>query len=804
MFDPEGGGGPSFNGHNDGDVREGDIVAELVMEAPAAKHFVLSATVPVPPGTLTDGAMIEPLSVRVEGDRAAPTQVEIVSRYPNPADGADVVRVLAHVRRPAGAQEGDMIKFEVGANPHPKHELELHPSVQSLLDAPGTIRLIAHDTFGHRYGADLMRGIQLESPGAKVLMDGHVARQYRTHEVMLPNEEVHGSQGTLPHMMGVHSYITAWRGEQFLSLDLHVHNGMDGLDPGTNIDDAMGDMYFKDLAVRLPQGWRLGYAIDTDASGDIEINGGWALAPIVDENADGKMHVLPQMSHFTRRLVVFRPGAEQKAMEMVRSGFQAFCAPGINATGHEHWSWWNESTARYYPQNHVLPNMDFVGQDELRAQLEGQWETASNTLESGTGGSYPIMVPRLGWAHPWGSDYGGMTGGDEIDVFAGVEIASSASRAGFRLAQLQQRCYVDRQPQALFDRAGNYTSVQDVLVTEGFGAPYANIWFNGKIGGNIDPFGFNTAPTFQQEHAVSQNLVPDYLEPLKAYMSIDHQHYIRYTRNLKTLAWLSGDAMAKELLIAAGDSYRLGFHEYNNTAYGNVQPSGLRKVQNEVAEAPGIGISFGRANAWGMDAAIAAYAMADPEYRADALPWMGLVSDAVQQGQSTCTGNIMSTHITKLFSGAWRSRQAMEESFIENMLRSLDTSVYQGIDPERSASLQQTLVASVRSTIDTRFWNEAAGAPYFYAATGEVDRTLGDFCNNAPDGLVSSYTNTTAYYSSFAYAYAIDPDPVFLFRAAQMLGGGNLWNSINGNGASNINNTAALVALCQLLGEESL
>ncbi len=803
-FDPEGGGGPNFNGVDDGNVREGDVVAELVMEAPAAGHFVLSATVPVPRGTLTDGSLVEPLSVRVEGDRAAPTQVEIVSRYPDPADGADVVRVLAHVRKPDGAQEGDMIKFQVGANPHPKHDLELHSSVQSLLDAPGTIRLIGHDVFGHKYGADLMRGIKTEGPGAEILMDGHVARQYRTHEIMLPNEEVDGSQGTLPHMMGVHSYITAWRGEQFLSLDLHVHNGMDGLDPGSSEDDAMGDLYFQDLAIRLPQGWRVGYAIDTDASGDIQINGGWALAPIVKENADGKLHVLPSMSHFTRRLVVFHPGAEDKALEMVRSGFQAFCAPGYNQSGHQNWSWWNESTARYFPQNHVLPNLDYIGQESVRNALAGKWNAASSQIESGAAGQYPIISPRLGWAHPWGVAYGGMTGGDEIDIFSGTEIAWSASRDGFRLAQLQQRCYVDRQPQALFDRAGEPTKVEDLLVTEGFGAPYVDLWYYVTMGGSADPFGFSDAPTHQIDSVQAQNLAADYSDDLKSYASIDYQHYIRYTRNLKTLAWLSGDAMSKELLLAATENFRLSFHEHNNSSYGHAQVTGLRMLQNEVGENPGMGLAFGRGPAWGMDCAIAGYAMASPERRAQLLPWIRKVADVLDAGQSTCTGNIMSTVINSHYQGTYRSRQAMEESFAENVLRSLATTVFDDVEPERAMGIQQDLVASVRSTISDRFWSEENGAPWFYAATGPADQSLGDFCAFEQTDLHGSYTNTTAYYSSFAYAYDVDPDPEFLFRAAQMMGGGNLWNGLNSNSLNNLNNTAALVALCQLMGEDQL
>ncbi|MFT7678555.1 MAG: hypothetical protein ACI8QC_002548 [Planctomycetota bacterium] len=801
-YDPDG-GGSGYLGVDDGSVGAEDVVATLVMEAPEARDFILSATLPVPRGTLTDGAMTEPLSVRANGDRAAATQVEIVSRYPDPADGADVVRILAHVRRPGNSDPGDMIRFEVGRNQHSTHEIELNNSVRNFIKAPGSLMLMTKDAYGNPYSADLLRGVRADNDGSTRLIDGHVARTMRTHEVLLPDQVVEGSHGTLPHMMGVHTYLTAWRGERFLSLDLHVHNGMDGLDQSTSNDDALGNLYFQDLVLRLPSGWRVGYNLDTPASGNTSVQGEWAMAKVIRARGDGTLHILPQLGQFVRRLVIFQPSVEERAMEMVHSGFQAFCKEGNTPSGGENWSWWNENTARYYPQNHTLPNLEFIGIDEVRGQLEQEFAQSEQQVTSGSAGGYPMETPRLGWAHPWGSDYGGMTGGDEIDVFAGMEIAATASNAGYRQSQLMMRCYVDRQTDALYDLDGEYTSVEDVLVTEGFGAPYADIWFNGKINMSNDPFGFANAPLFQEVMVQNQGLAAPYSTTLLDYDPIDHQHFIRHTRNLKTLTWLGGDALSMDLLKAAGEGFRLGFHEYNNSAYGHTQPTGLRKLQDHLDTYPGQGVGFGRGQAWGMDAALSAYATGTLEHRALVLPWMRQVSDVIQDGQSTCTGNIMAMHINKYWNGAHMTRQAMEESFIENMLRSLDTTVFASVEPARSVRLQEQLVASVRSTIEGPFWNSSFGAPWFYSATGSSDSSQGEYCLNVPSSLHSNGTNTTAYYSSFAYAFELDPDPIFMFRAAEMMGGGNLWSRLDNKGLNNLNNSAALVALCQLLGEDT-
>ena len=41
-------------------------------------------------------------------------------------------------------------------------------------------------------------------------------------------------------------------------------------------------------------------------------------------------------------------------------------------------------------------------------------------MASGSAGNYPLKSAALGWAQPWGVAYGGMSGGDEINIFDGL------------------------------------------------------------------------------------------------------------------------------------------------------------------------------------------------------------------------------------------------------------------------------------------------------------------------------------------------------------------------------------------------
>jgi hypothetical protein len=127
--------------------------------------------------------------------------------------------------------------------------------------------------------------------------------------------------------MGVHAYVTQWRGEPLFSLDLRVHNAHSGNNPNDPMDDALGKIYFDELDLKLPPGWVVFNAFPDPYFRRTpgRSRGDW---PIVAPAGGGKLHVMPQMSQFHRRLVVCKAGYEARADAYLREQGLAFCREG--------------------------------------------------------------------------------------------------------------------------------------------------------------------------------------------------------------------------------------------------------------------------------------------------------------------------------------------------------------------------------------------------------------------------------------------------------------------------------------------
>lgn len=795
------GGGPGVDlgQGSDGSVEEGDVVAEVALDAPQAEDFVLSATLPLPKGIYSDGALSVPLSVQGIDGSATPTQLEVVSRYPNAEDGADVVEVLAHVRRPPGAAPGDRITYKIGVNQHDRKELLLDPLVVDLLEAPGALTLVTQDALGHPYRADLLAQVRAGDQRVEILRDGQVVRQVRTHEVLLPVSEVEGPEGTLPHMFGVHTYVTVYRGEPYFSVDLHVHNGLDGLDAEDPRDDALQKLYFESLLLRVPNGWNVEMAFDNPALGDAYTSGGWSYKPLIEGLAGNKLHVMMKQGQLVRRLVVYK-GPAARPRELLQAKYRAFCVEGETPSGAENWSWWNPDTARFLAQNHVLPNLDHIGADNLRAHFASDCANYCNRIASGSSGTYPMAEGAMGWAHVWGVDHGGMAGGDEINIYDGVEAAYAASAHAYRLHELIARAYIDRHPVSLFDVDGEPTQLDDFWA-QGPQGPYVDVWYS-EIPKNLsDPFGFLDAPTFQNEAVAAAGRRPSYEDALASFAPIDFQHYIRYTRNLKVLIWLGNDAVSKDLMRFAAHNFHLSFHEHPVTSGYQTQFTQLRQRIAFVGEHPGMGVDIRRTESWGVDTAVVAYAVGDDELREKFYPWFELIAETIDQGQSDCTGNIMATEIDALLGGDYLVRQANETAFVENMLWELRTSVFEGRDQGLVNRINDMIVDSVYGTCQPPFWHEEDGAPRFVIGVAPKQNTF-DYCWDVPQGAMLDHVNSGTYFSSLAYAYQLTGDEMYLFRAAEMMGGGDLLNALQNDGTWNLRYTAALLAVLQNPGLE--
>src|SRR5262249_16513100 len=134
------------------------VVAVLETRCPAVTEFILHGTFPVPPGAFRGMDEGPPFAVLDDDGSEILTQTEIVSRYPDENDGADVVEVLARVHRSPLVVPGSVLQYQVVQKSlpfFPDDVLDGSDSIPQkvtdfLLDT-GAIEIRTHDCFGNLY-----------------------------------------------------------------------------------------------------------------------------------------------------------------------------------------------------------------------------------------------------------------------------------------------------------------------------------------------------------------------------------------------------------------------------------------------------------------------------------------------------------------------------------------------------------------------------------------------------------------------------------------------------------------------------
>jgi len=819
--DPGGGGGPprcdTCQGEDGGPPAppgiQGSVVARLRTSAFNTYPFVLRGTLPVPPHTFPRPDGKDPFVVLDWDGSPALTQTEIVSRYANPAEGADVVEILATVGRDPGLAVGTLLDYDVVLAPHAApadpgtvdlRDLgatqPLTSETLALLADPAAIEIRAYDCFGNLYVSRPLDG----TGGFKLMRHGPVQTELRVYQVMRPEPFVGGAAGTLPHLLGVHAYLSTFSGQNVIGLDLRFNNGHSGRDTTSNLDDPLGKVYFERIEVTMPGNWTMQQSLRDPFLEGPNVVGNRNTWQLVKPTGSGAMHVMRWQGQFHRRLMLSQGSDWYKADDAMRGGGHAFALRGVNsATGRENWSWWNRGTSRYFPQRYQLPSMDHVGLGNIRNQLAAARNELRTHMENGSGtGTYPYVSGVLGWGHPYGVSYGGMTSGSEIVCSDGISVAASASVPGYMLYAGTHRMHTDRQPSALYDLDGEPSSVERWLVPNG-GQPYVPFfcYLTPFLGGSYpDPFGYFAAPTFQRDFVQASGLQPGYEAAHLAYDPHDLQHLIRYTRSAKVLTWLGNDSIAKDDLRMQAEDFHLSFHPYRNGSFGGAQDSGMRAMQQFVGQFPGKGCGFGRGEAWGLDCALAYYSVADPAWREAKRPWLEQVAEMLLTGQAQCSGFIQAFVSNKAVDGRYRARQQIEQSITENTLQGLRETVFRRRDAGHSDMIRDVLVDSLYGFIGPMAWFPGENGPWRYTGIGPLDVHLPVWCSRSQmpgDSWTAGDTETYQDWSSFAYAFELTGDPVFLDYAMIQTGGFDLYTSLLNEGTDNIENMGALLALMQ-------
>ena len=808
-----GDGGPSF-GEDGGDpappISNGATVTMLETKLPWLDTFVLRGNIPVPPGTYPRSDGLQPFTIYDYDGTPLETQTNVVTRYPKDSDGAEVVEVMARVRRDPNRQYDSQVQYEVRQSLRPAapdpgapgvEDLgapeNLTPNVLDLLTDPQGIEIATYDVFGNKYVVH-----PLDGTGTKKLMrHGKVVTELRVFQTMLPVSPDGGPQGTLPHFFGVHSYVSSVRGDDIVFLDVRFNNGHSGKDQSTSLDDPLDRVYFDRIDVTVPSSWFVDQGFEDPFFGNESTGGGKRTVSLVNRLTDGTKHYMRWQGQMHRRLVLSTAGLRNTAQQYVEGGAgQAFCVRGRDpGDDHEYWSWWNRGTARYFPQSYQLPRLDHVG--NLLPNEESAYYSIKGHLENGTstGGNYPIASGNLGWAHPYGVSYGGMTGGNEVFLYDGVKTAAAKSRLGTQMFKAYMRMHTDRQATALYDVDGQPASVEDWVVANSY-VPFEFFLHPNLSGG--DPFGVNQAPQFQIQHVVGTGKQPSYEPALRSFDAHDYQHYVRYTRAPKVLLWLTNDSLAKDDLLMAAEVFHFAYHEYDNSQWGSAQESGMRADQLYVQSIPGIGFGFGRGEAWGIDAALAAYAAADVAWREKKYPWFQALANLVADGQGACNGFIQSNVTSKNLNGLYRTRQQIEQSITENMLQGLRETVFRGRSQAFSDLVRDTLASSLNGFISDMVFVPGCNVPPSITAIGPLNVNLPVWCsfNQMPADGWSDQRDSYQDWCSFAWGYELTGDLEFMDKALTQFGYGNsLHTVIMGGGTDNIENRSALLALAQRL-----
>ena len=744
-------------------------VALFTHKAPLSQEYVLHGTLPIPQGTWNGNPNQPTLMIQDSDGTLVPTQMEIVTR--SSGGNPDVVELIAKVRRPVNSNPGDRLEYPVVVQTGTSAPHSLHPAVDQLLGGVGDLVMRTRDVFGNNYEADILRDWHINN--TRMLKDGQWLQQRAGHEVLLPTAG-HDPVTALPHAHGVHAYVTTWKDAPYVALDLVVHNAMNDLDEETPIDDLLNDLYFRHLDLDVPVGWKVIPLFPNPTEGPLragatpDVN----TFSLIEGLPQGKLHLMPRQSRFTRRymLVLDEREALARAQEVADRADLVTLARPRRLAHLARWSWWSRSTPYYFPQKFPLPVLTDFNLADLNGRLEYQLDTIRQQIASGSTGIYPFTSAAMGWCHPWSEPYGGEPGGSEIYHVDGVRTLVTENVAGYRVAEMTAKSYMERQPMAFYGPDGDPIMLRDLMQVAPNGEFFADIHFQLVTSGVNGYPRFDLVDKTHEQMVRWFNLQPDYENQLREWRCVDIQHLIRYTRTYKILTWLGNDSLAKDELRLVAEIYRLSFHELRSSYDGYVQGSGLLARYLAVQENPGEGVGVGRGEAWGMDAACAAYAIGDDEFRARFRPWFDIFTDVLDLGRSSCTGNVMSLLIYNYLNGQYFMRQAFEVAKLEQSMRSIGETVYREIDPVRYRLLQEIQEGSTYSSMHPPFYSEVNRGPWFTTATGSRwPELVPDLCVNVPDDARLPHVDLSDYWDAIAYTYYNTQDPFLLGRLQDML-----------------------------------
>jgi hypothetical protein len=715
------------------------------------KSYVVKLTLPVPKGTFNPPTNTLPLAIKDLNGEPLPTNVDVVSFYPNrEQDGADVVELQARIHNPQRLRTE--VELEIVEMEQPRRRTRIEQDVVRLLRSQ-TVMLKAEDAFGNTY-----TGTISELDNYKVTKFGPANVEVLKHVHMKP-DELSGPEA-LDRLLGVHAVWKVWDKDKAVGLDLHVHNG----DSGLTDNAPNAPVYFKHLELWVPDSYVLLHKDLDPAVGHVTFEDGYRKYELIKPFTNGKMHVIPQRGAFLRRFVLTPREAARRGRSYLDNQNLAFCKEEAGL-----WSWW--SIGRWSTTAATLPSMSHA-EEGARADHAHRYNEMRQSLRTGNAGPWPYSTPALGYAKPWGARHQGMTGGEGITFIDGTLVAQAASVDGYNMWDLQLRMNLDRMPAGIWNEDGKHTELADWVRTGSIGT-YLPSRFYHRPPANNDMFGFDDADQSHVNFVSQHGLVPHYQEDLFDFASHDLQHYVRWIRQMRALVWIGNDTIAKLLVSSAGNLAKMSCVPHYNSANGYMQGMNLIRYSELPENLAGM---FGRDGGWMMDAVNMHYAIADEPWRQSTKnDWYTHCINTIDHVQVPCNGAIQGNDSVKILDGRYRSAQTNEVSILVNGLYGAITRVFGGVDEELESRVEGIISKAVYGLKDWACEAEDDGPRFQVAVTTLNSQTV--FCNFA-DLPSNGYGNNREYalsWQSWAIGYLCTGDPAFIEKALNVARNTHEW-----------------------------
>ncbi|MCH2107158.1 MAG: hypothetical protein MK291_11010 [Planctomycetes bacterium] len=695
-----------------------------VQWTPSAAGCYVRGTVPVPPDfNLEPGRLA---FFEVLRDELTHVQVEPVTY--SPSGKVEVIEVLSN--KQMSGRWTDLVSTSPVRLPQPIS------AAHARISEP--VRLRATDAKGEIYIAELQPG-GAGHQAIKTLKAGHVHRQDRHAIVMMPEDP---EEALHPRLFGAHAYFGSWSEDEYLTLDLRVHNAL--VSPDANpapTEDAIGPLYFESLELVLPEGWGAIPLISDSSQGPLTPRDGEVSFPIVSAQPEGKLHMMPPGARLQRRLALFptgEPATRQKAHDHLQGYGAAACIPSEDS-----WSWSNPKTAHYFSHRQQLPTLKRLWDHPREPGLRMlNWEPlpVAAHMSAGDGGVGLLSSPALGWAHPWFRPSAGGHGGEGITFLTGLRFISlHANRNELLNLMLLHRANSSRQATGSWRANGEPTRIEEWtqegalpfryhLVTRSELTPLRLSGDGGPVPSRAlrEHLTQERRPPYDQEYTWKKDAKrPTSRGELLSWQPHDGAHLIRYTAHAKALAWLANDSLAKDNLRHCAERILFALPTVKSQA---PPMTSVRQLLDYATEAPEMGLPVGRELGWALDTVAAAHSLSEGNDHTDPWwtdrqryeEWLLAACQAVTRATPSTGVVIRDTTSARPANRTHATAHSFQVAILQLGLRSALRSCLAGEHPELAAAVQGDLLACVETLYFSPVFSAPEGPALYWPKAKEM------------------------------------------------------------------------------------